>query len=1051
MAAREIIHRLKLAGEEFSQGYRAEMDKIRAESEKAGQDSGDRFAQGFKLKHAAIVAAAGSVGASIGAAINQSLDFAADLSATSKELGVGVERLQEWRYAASVAGVSANDLDGNVQKLTARIGLANSGNRDAQQSFVDLGVGFSTTSGHARQTEAVFKDVIQRLTEIEEPSERARVGAQLFGEQYQKLEPILQAGAEGFRQSTAEAGRFGAVMSAEEIKSLEKVNADLERMKSILSVRIAGVVSENADALIEMADSFATLANSAFDAVDAIQEFLATDFGKVSKNAAGMVLGGPLAPFRFLNDVFNPDVAYDGPTDIFGAGRAQGVFTGVAAEAARLDAQSAVAAPRVTPKPSRKTSRSGGSSSRRSGASAADREAERQAKDAARAEEAFADAITKSIRLQEDSAEVEAIRASLGEEAAAGEEARLAFLRQNPLAVNQTVEALADALGITRALTEADRERLQLLIDQGDQAERGTVLIARTKVIEKQDEEARRVAERQAEEMRRAHEIAVQDVADIWEDLFTGGTDRIWKNFKREGIRVVSEIAAQMTLSLISGQGGGNFQQTAGAAFSRSPLASIFTAGRTTFGTPANDNGNGITVTRGGGFDFGAGIVAGDQPLPGGGGIPDVLSTVASGIPPLALASAANALIGDILGFEGGPLGIFTGLFKKTKRGSATIGGGGSAGLGVLSTRGNSSSRVSGSVDAAGSVLDTVEQIAEALGGTVNSTINPLSLGIREGNYRVDLTGQGITKTKNGAIDFGADSEAAVKFAISKMLERGVVAGISDASKKILASGQDLEKAIEKAALIESVPKLLQQRLDPLNFALDQVYDKFKDLSDALQEGGASAEQLAQARQLWQLEREDTIKQIGAASSTLQSFLSSLTIGSGSPLSLRQQEAAAREALAPFIGQIDGAAAARAEVDRLKASGASAEEIAAAEQAARTAAGSIDQEGFQSAAQSVLGISRQINASSGGFFNDFDRIRALTGTAISLVDGASSNVAQVRDPFSEITAQNTGDMANMIAELPERIAQAINDNVAGGVAALPANWLEQMRGFANAG
>lgn len=1095
MAVREIIHRLKLAGEEFSTEYRKRMAEIRAESALAGEESGEAFASGFKVK-AALVGTA--VVTAIAGAVHQSVELGREIDTTSKQIGIGVERLQEWRFAASQAGTASSELDDNVAQLTRRIGEANDGNRGAQQSFTDLGVSFKTTGGLARTTEQVFIDVIDKLHSIEDPTKRAALGTKLLGEGYRELEPLVLAGAEGIKAATDELWGMQGVLTQEEIKNLDETNRKFDQMKTILSVRIAGIVADNADAIT-------ALGVAATNAAVGIANFL-QNYSKLAGIGAGAYVGGRLGgvPGAIIGGLGGYRIGDEIQHGVNDASRDPQVRAQQLADAARSyerlrSQQGSIFHPNVTPEIVEKArleyekqaglARStllgalgGGSGSdftresgglppvvdpkptratrtrrtRRTGLSDEERQREREAQAAQRAEEAFAESIRKTIREQEDSARVERVRSELGDEAAAGEEARLSFLRQHPLAIHQTVEALAAALGITKELTEEDRKRLQTIIDQGDAAERGADLDARVKVIEKQNEEAERAAKRQAES-------AIQDIAALYEDLFIGGTSSIWRNFKREGVRIISEIAAEYTLALISGQSAGDFSTIAGTALSRSPLGSLFGIGARSIGGAANDNGGGGAISTifspGGLFGTGGGIVAGDQqslpapgsPIPGAAG--GLLSTVAAGLGPLALASAANQIIGDIFGFKGGPLGIFTGLFSSTPRGSAIIGPSGGQ-LGITGFYGNSSSRKDAAAGYGNSLIDSLYQIADALGAEVDPSAGSVSIGIRKGNVRVDPQGRGFTKLSRGVLDFGGDEEAAIRAAISDLISDGVIKGISDASQNILRSGQDLEAAIEKAVLIESVPRLLEQRLNPLGYELDQLTSKYEDLAAALKEGGASADQIAQAQQLFQLEREDVIARYsGGASGTLQGFQASLAYGSSSPLSLRQQLAGAQSALAPYEQQIAAAQAARDEVDRLKASGASAEEIAAAERAAQAAAGLIDQSGFQNAGQTFLGISRNLNASSPGFFSDFDRIRSLTGSAISLIDAGVPVIGEGTDPFAELTANNTGDIANMISEQNDKI-DATNEylaQIAASMASGDWSWIGDPRNFVAVG
>lgn len=1079
----DILVRLRLAGEEFSREFDRKFDEAiknaEGKSEASGRRSGGGFARGF-LGAAGI----GAIGAAIGAAINESAELGLEISKTSRQFNIGAEDLQVWRFAAQQAGVTASEFDDSLNDLAQRIGEANAGNRDAQQSFVDLGVSFETTSGQARGTNEVLLDLAARISDIEDPSERVRLGTELMGEQFEFLHPLLLDGADGFSAAADELDRFGGVLSREEIQNLEQTNAKIEQMKTVLSIKIAGIVAENSDAIIELTTSLAELAAQSINTANAWLTFRNAQMGRSQAVAAlpdnlsddereariaeidaragrrevvtSSHLGGLV---KFKEVEFRPDGNFDDVSLFTDANRAS--LEAILRPSAP-PTNAGIAAP---PRLSAPSARTGARSQRQS---AEQREAQRAAEQAVRAEEQLRNSIERTITAQEDSAEVERIRATEGDIAAAAAEAELSFLRQHPLAVHETVEALAAALGITKQLTEADKERLQLLINQGDAAQATAGDEAASAARERADREAQRqedraekLAERQAEQFRRAHESAVLDVADLYETAMRRGVDGIWESFEDEGLRIIAEIAAQWTLAMIAGNPF-DLSAAAGAAASRSPLSSIFFGSG--IGGAANDNGiagifgggtsasvspkinpsiaakqakiaaqpQGVGVDGLGeiGLAFAlsqAGIAIGgnDSLLGQAGGLAGSLGGQALGSSLSALGSfggpigaVAGGLIGNLLG----------GILGGSKRGSATIGGFGDS-LSVTGVRGNSS-REAGANQLAGSVISTLESIADRLGGTLNPGVGRVSIGTRGDDFRVDPTGRGRTRQSNGAINFGSDEAAAIEFALRDLISDGVLTGLSQVTQNLInRPNSDIEEQIEKALLVEQVPDLLRQRLDPLGAALDEVYDRFKTLADVLQEGGANAEQLAEAQRLYELEKAEAISSIGLASQTLQDYLSSLNAGSNSPLSLRQQRIEAEAQLAPFLEQISEAEAARAEVERLRSNGAGEEQIASAEAAARTAAAAIDQSGLVAADQLLLSISRQTNASGAEFFSDFDRSRALIGQAIGFVDAATPAANDNRDPFAPLIAKHTEDAAYILSDNTV-ILREIRDNLA---------------------
>jgi hypothetical protein len=223
---------------------------------------------------------------------------------------------------------------------------------------------------------------------------------------------------------------------------------------------------------------------------------------------------------------------------------------------------------------------------------------------------------------------------------------------------------------------------------------------------------------------------------------------------------------------------------------------------------------------------------------------------------PLALASAANQIIGDIFGFKGGPLGIFTGLFTSTKKGSASISGG------SVSLSGNSGSRKEAAGDAADSVLAALKSIAGELSAQLDSALGSVSIGMRKDSWRVDPTGQGRTKG-SGVIDFGKDSEAAIAFAVQNLINDGVLKGLRDSTLNLLKKG-DFEEQLKKALAFEGVFKELAAQTNPFSAALREMQASIAELSRVFSEAGATAEEFAALQQLQANKLRELIDQAGA-------------------------------------------------------------------------------------------------------------------------------------------------------------------------------------------
>jgi murein DD-endopeptidase MepM/ murein hydrolase activator NlpD len=622
-------------------------------------------------------------------------------------------------------------------------------------------------------------------------------------------------------------------------------------------------------------------------------------------------------------------------------------------------------------------------------------------------------------------------RAALTEQQKAAEEALNAQMLARFATAKGLVKTAADELAIKDAQLDVGN-RLGAAAQQAAEA---------TREQKRADEERQRYLKHQQDEMARREREQISTLADFYERAFRSGGKSIVQDFKDEMLGVIAQIAARWTLALLSGQ------QTSLPGILSQMGATANNGGYDSKGIFGmlmgfgQGGGGGVQATQVGDFNgipllnFGlgqggdfaaAGGVAGGAATGGLGGLGGLagLGGAGSALPAAGAAMAASMLLNKIFGIKdptGGLLGPISApivnSFIPAKRGSATLDFTNGA-LGVGATRGNSSSRIDTSKGDVGQLADILNRIAEQFDGHV-SKVGGISFGVRDGNFRLDPTGQGITKTKNGALDFGKDEQAMLRKGVELMLERGVIDGLSDAEKKILSSGQDIDKALTKALLIHDIPKRLMEHLDPVGAAIDALNKKWADTIDALNEGGASTEQMADAQKLYKMELADVKNATQEASAGLKSFLDSLNFGSASPYSLHDQEAMAKAALQPFLDQID-------------ADGGQ----------------SIDKQKYQASAQSFLDIERQIYGSTKGFFDAMDMIQAYTGKAISAIDNAKP-IRTYADPFAEKTADNT-TTANEIAAQHTGLLLQIRDAVTALGGAPAGGFIGGGRGFAAA-
>ena len=155
--------------------------------------------------------------------------YADDIATLSTQTGVSQSSLQQWTYASNFVDTSVDSIASSMTKLTQTMGNALNGSSEASDKFATLGVSITDVHGRLRSTEDVFWDAIDALGKIENPAERDAAAIALFGESAQKLNPLIEAGREGFEALNEEAERLGTVFSDEEIATMGGFDDAMQR------------------------------------------------------------------------------------------------------------------------------------------------------------------------------------------------------------------------------------------------------------------------------------------------------------------------------------------------------------------------------------------------------------------------------------------------------------------------------------------------------------------------------------------------------------------------------------------------------------------------------------------------------------------------------------------------------------------------------------------------------------------------------------------------------------------------------------------------------
>ena len=179
------------------------------------------------LSEAALAASAALAGVAFGLneIISATNETILEIDRLSERTGVSRESIAGMQLALEGAGLEASEVAGLLEPLAERIADAAMGSEDAALGFKRLGVEILNTDGSMRSTEAVLRDTIDALSQIENPTERAAAAMFSIQEAGAALTTALGGNSQALDRFIDQAKRLGPELSDPAVDSARRIEA----------------------------------------------------------------------------------------------------------------------------------------------------------------------------------------------------------------------------------------------------------------------------------------------------------------------------------------------------------------------------------------------------------------------------------------------------------------------------------------------------------------------------------------------------------------------------------------------------------------------------------------------------------------------------------------------------------------------------------------------------------------------------------------------------------------------------------------------------------
>lgn len=239
-----------------------ETDSKRAEKRmrdlnKAANDVGRAIGSGFKTAATQLLAFTGvAIGLdSAVSSLKNAIDSADQLRDASIRLGIGVETLSAYRYAAQQTGTDLEELNKGILRLAKNAQNALDPKSRQSRLFEALGIDKDSLS----DLDKLIPQIADRFNDMADGATKAALAQELFWRSGANLTEFLNQGSEGLKRFEDRARELGVIISQDTANAADEFNdklADLKTAGQGLALQVAEQLMPALSQLIVWATDF---------------------------------------------------------------------------------------------------------------------------------------------------------------------------------------------------------------------------------------------------------------------------------------------------------------------------------------------------------------------------------------------------------------------------------------------------------------------------------------------------------------------------------------------------------------------------------------------------------------------------------------------------------------------------------------------------------------------------------------------------------------------------------------------------------------------------
>jgi|688.fasta_scaffold17722_13 hypothetical protein len=173
------------------------------------------------------------------------------LNDVANRTGVGVEALQAYSRAAAENGIEIDSFAKQIQKLTINIGKATLDEKE-REKFEQLGLTFETLK--SQTPEQQFEAIVDSLSKIADPAERAARAVQFFGKGGIELGELFTQGPGYLASIRRDTEALGGIIREDSVKAIDNMFDAFGRVGSVVTNLSNQILGELAGPIATIAE-----------------------------------------------------------------------------------------------------------------------------------------------------------------------------------------------------------------------------------------------------------------------------------------------------------------------------------------------------------------------------------------------------------------------------------------------------------------------------------------------------------------------------------------------------------------------------------------------------------------------------------------------------------------------------------------------------------------------------------------------------------------------------------------------------------------------------